>query len=339
MDFLIRGARIEDLEKLYDLSSQFTLLNLPSDRKVLTGKIEKSLLSFSGKLERMTSEYLFVVEELSTGALVGSSQIIGQKGTLDWPNYAFKVLKRSRYSEDLSIGFIHTVLSLREETAGPTEIGGLLVDKGYRRRKEKIGKQMSLVRFLYIGMEADRFDENLHVEFAPPFTDEGKSLFWEALGRKFTGLAYDEADLLSRHNKEFIRKLYPEADLYLTLLDQQVRLVFGKVGIETLPALKLLEEMGFQYSEEIDPFDGGPHYNAKTSEIEMIDKVKTYILSERGGLVYNKRGLLGSTSSGEFRACYLSYFIEDGKVYLPMNYRESLSIDVGETVSILPVDF
>ena len=338
MSFLIRKVKKSDIEKLYDLSGQFTLLNLPADRKVLNEKIEKSLLSFSGECERKDSEYIFVMEDISTGNLVGSSQIIGQKGTPEWPNYAFRVLKRSRYSEDLGVGFTHTVLSLREDNDGPTEIGGLLVDRSYRNRKEKFGKQLSLVRFLYIAKHSNRFDQKFHVEFAPPFTEDGKSIFWEALGRKFTGLEYNEADLLSRHNKEFIHTLFPETDLYLTLLDPQVRLVLGEVGSETLPAQRMLENLGFEYSKEVDPFDGGPHYRAQREDLKIIDQVETFKVSLSENVNYQKKGLISFEDREGFKAIYSPFAIHEGKIHLPQESVEALSLEKDNLVSVLTLE-
>ena len=129
----------------------------------------------------------------------------------------------------------------------PTELGGLIVDRDYRRRPEKVGKTISLVRFMFIAANRGLFKEDLHCELAPPLTAEGRSEFWEALGRRFTGLPYEEADRLSRTNKEFIRSLFPEDKIYMTLLESKARLVVGEVGEETRPARALMESLGFIY--------------------------------------------------------------------------------------------
>ncbi len=101
-----------------------------------------------------------------------------------------KSLKKDRYSEDIGVGFIHQVLQLKQDTNGPTEIGGLLVDKNYRKRPEKLGKQMSLIRFIYMGMSRGEFEDRVLCELTPPLGEGGRSEFWEALGRRFTGLPY-----------------------------------------------------------------------------------------------------------------------------------------------------
>ena len=81
---------------------------------------------------------------------------------------------------------------------------------------------------------------------------------------------YNSADVLSRNNKEFILSLYPSDTIYVSLLPIQARNAIGKVGSETKPIKKMLESIGFKYMNEVDPFDGGPHYRCKLSEIAPI---------------------------------------------------------------------
>ncbi|MEZ0390953.1 MAG: arginine N-succinyltransferase, partial [Pseudobdellovibrionaceae bacterium] len=202
MSFIVRPVKHEDLNQLCDLAKQFTLLNLPGEKKIISQKIDRSLQAFMGKLPKHESEYLFVLEDTEEQLVVGSSLIMAKHGTEEIPHNFFKILKRNHYSDDLGIGFIHQVLRFQLDMDGPTEIGGLLVDKIYRRRPEKLGKQISLSRFLYMALNMDRFEDRVLCELTPPLTDEGRSEFWEALGRRFTGLPYQEADMLSQNHKE-----------------------------------------------------------------------------------------------------------------------------------------
>jgi arginine N-succinyltransferase len=40
----------------------------------------------------------------------------------------------------------------------------------------------------------------------------------------------------------------------------------------------MLESIGFRYMEEVDPFDGGPHYRAPKEDISLVkDLSKNYI--------------------------------------------------------------
>ena len=334
--FVLRSARLEDLKDLTDLAGQFSLLNLPADKKILTEKIERSTASFGGDLRREEAEYLFVCEDLETETIVGSSLILAKHGTEDVPHYYFKIVKRNRFSEDLGIGFIHQVLQLKEDMNGPTEIGGLLIDRAYRRRPEKLGKQISLVRFLYMGMFRDEFESRVLCELTPPLGDGGRSEFWEALGRRFTGLPYQEADLISQRNKEFISSLFPEEDIYLALLDSRARVDLGRVGQETRAAQHLLESIGFEYLHEVDPFDGGPHYGADVDKITVVQNTREVKLVEQGDRTQFAGGaLVGTRRDGEFRAVWSA--IEkrgDGSVALPAPAMNSLQVSEGESISI-----
>jgi len=104
----------------------------------------------------------------------------------------------------------------------------------------------------------------------PPLDKDGNSPLWEAIGRRFMNMDYQDADILSRNNKEFIFSLFPSGIIYQTLLPVEARNSIGKVGEETKPVKKMLESIGFKYTMEVDPFDGGPHYRAKKSEILPI---------------------------------------------------------------------
>ena len=158
-NFLLREVESKDINQIHSLAKQFVLLNLPADKKILSKKIETSMSSFSGELPKLKSEYLFVVEDIENGMVIGCSQIIAKHGTSELPHLSFKVLQKNRVSQDLGIGFMHKILRFNEERDGPTEIGGLLVERGYRRHPEKIGRQVSLIRFLYMAMSPMSFSE------------------------------------------------------------------------------------------------------------------------------------------------------------------------------------
>jgi arginine N-succinyltransferase len=338
MSFVVRAVKHDDLSQLVDLAKQFTLLNLPGEKKVISTKIDRSLQSFAGKLSKPESEYLFVLEDTEEQLVVGCSLIMAKHGTDDIPHNFFKIIKRNHYSDDLGIGFIHQVLRFQLDTDGPTEIGGLLVDKIYRRRPEKLGKQISLSRFLYVGLNMDRFEDRILCELTPPLTDEGRSEFWEALGRRFTGLPYQEADMLSQSHKEFISSLYPEEDIYLCLLDAKARSVLGRVGEHTKPAQHLLEGIGFEYLDEVDPFDGGPHYGCKTSEILPIKMGKKVRIAEFKDASYKEQGLMGTTQE-EFRASLVSYDLRGDEVAIPNKLRTILGVDIDEEVFLSPFNY
>ena len=94
MSFLVRAVKHDDVTQLVDLARQFTLLNLPGDKKIITQKVERSVASFAGQNEKINSEYLFVLEDVEERVIVGSSLIMAKHGNDDIPHNYFKILKR-----------------------------------------------------------------------------------------------------------------------------------------------------------------------------------------------------------------------------------------------------
>ncbi len=336
MNFIVRNARLEDLSQLFDLARQFTLLNLPADKSILSRKLEKSMASFNGDLPKEEAEYLFVLEDVENSFVAGSGMILAKNGTPQSPNYSFKILKKERFSRDLGVGFIHQILRLYANTDGPTEFGGLVLDRGYRRRPEKLGRVISLSRFGYVALNEDRFENEAHAELAPPLTDEGRSEFWESLGRRFTGMPYKEADQISSQNNQFIQSLFPEEDIYLCLLDSKARLVLGRVGEETQPALHLLNKIGFKYKEEVDPFDGGPHLGCPMRDVSIVKKGRM-LKAKRRDVAFRGMALAAVCRDLQYRCVCTAYNVTGEEITLPEQAWSLLELSEGEEVFISPI--
>ncbi len=272
--FVIRESFREDLDQILDVARHLDTVNLPADPDHLARIVDLSEKSFANKLIPSEREYLFVLEDTDKQRIVGTSMIHAQHGTKRSPHIYFQVRKEERYSETLDRYFVHQCLRLRYNYNGPTEIGGLILIPEYRRSGKSLGKLLSYMRFLYIAMHRDLFRDQVLSELLPPLEDNGTSILWEHLGKKFTGLAYNEADLLSKDNKEFIRALLPSNDIYTSLFPAEVQNVIGAVGEQTKGVEKILRRIGFEYANQIDPFDGGPHFLAKTDDITLVKASK-----------------------------------------------------------------
>ncbi len=196
--------------------------------------------------------------------------IFAQHGSRRAPHVFFDVLEEERYSDTLDRHLAHRVLRIGYNYKGLTEIGGLVLRPEFRRHPERLGRSLAFVRFLYLARHRHLFRDEVLSELMPPLEPDGTSLLWESLGRRFTGLTYQEADRLSQTNKEFIRALFPQDPIYATLLPPHVQALIGEVGPETKGVEKLLREVGFAYAHRIDPFDGGPHFHAKTDDITLV---------------------------------------------------------------------
>ena len=346
--YLIRDVLKSDLPGLKKLAHELDTVNLPNDEKELTSIIEKSAKSFDGRIrEVFEREYLFVMEEPRSEKVVGSSLIISQHGTRDAPHIFFDVYEKEHYSYSVDRHFRHRVLSIGYNFDGPTEIGGLVVDPQFRGQG-KPGKQLSYVRFLYIAMHRPRFRDRLLVELLPRLEEEGRSPLWEALGRKFTGLSYQDADRLSRENKEFIQQLFPPGEIYATLFSQKIQEAIGEVGPESVGARAMLTKIGFRYDERIDPFDGGPHYSAPTELIEPIRRFRRAKLARQrlpagteatpGEIDERLVSVERTQGRNRFRAVRTVCTFRDAEVQLPPSAVEALEAEDGERLHTIPFE-
>lgn len=275
MRYEIRAATREDHAALLALAEHLDSVNLPFDASSIEGILSKSERSFGAEIaDAKRRQFVFVIWDLEEKRAVGTSMIIAQLGSRDAPYIFFDVRKEERYSETLDKHFVHPVLSIGYSYHGPTEIGGLVVHPDYRKAPERLGMLISYVRFLFIAIHRELFQNRVLAELMPPLEPDGTSRLWEAVGRRFTGLTYREADRLSKRNKEFIRGLFPSGDIYASLLGPEAQAVIGEVGPQTRGVAKMLSRIGFRYWDRVDPFDGGPHYIAPTDEIELVQRTR-----------------------------------------------------------------
>jgi len=360
--FVIRQAQTSDLNTLLKLARMVHFINLPPDRDVILHKIRNSRASFArargadpaqnGGLEAAPARprggagaspaYMFVLEDSDTGNPVGSSAIISEMGSPGNPNIKLRLKRRQMFSEDLQAGATHVTARLVLDEDGPTELGGLIVGPSYRGHKQKLGKQLSLIRFHYIGLHRDRFKDRLLAEMMAAITPEGGNTLWEYFGRRFINLSYEEADRFCAQSREFMTSLLPHEEIYLTLLPPEARALIGRVSPDTEPARAMLERLGFSYRDHVDPFDGGPHLEADTDSIPLIGATRRVRLE--GPCVVkdaNAAGFAsieGGESGAEFRAVQTPMRLEGEGVRLPRNAIRALFAEEGSTLGVTPLD-
>lgn len=340
--FRIRGVLPSDQEELLAIARHLNSVNLPDDAATIATIINISERSLSGQERNFArAEYVFVLEDFETRQIVGTSMIFGQLGQRDAPYIYFNVRSEEKYSNTLETHFHHTVLRIGYSYKGPTEIGGIVLLPEYRLHTERLGQFLSYVRFLFIAMHRDRFRDEVLAELLPPLEPDGTSHLWEALGRHFTNLSYAEADKLSKKNKEFIKNLFPDGDVYASLLPLEAQRVIGRVGPASQGVEKLLTRIGFRYCERIDPFDGGPHFLANTDDITLV------VASTRRTLIeikpnlnhYFLKGILATQSnSPPYWLSVMAFYEElDDGIMLSEQAAQSLNACVGTQILLLPL--
>ncbi|MSR69617.1 MAG: arginine N-succinyltransferase [Phycisphaerales bacterium] len=332
--FIIRQAVNEDMPQLLKLSRLVHSFNLPQDKDSLAAKIDRSQRAFSGEVKDAKGrEFVFVLEDIESRTVVGTSAVYSQISWAGHPHLFFKVRKREHYSRDLGTGQVHVTIQLDSDETGPSEIGGLILAPGYRGHPQKLGSLLSYVRFQFIGLHRIWFQPRILAELMGALTPDSHSSLWDYLGRRFINLSYTEADTFNQRSKEFILKLFPSVEIYISLLPPEARQLVGKVGDETLPALKMLEKLGFSVQDHVDPFDGGPYLHASRDEIPIVKySIERPLAGSGKGATH--MGVVSCSGEFGFRAMRSGFEIVGASVRLPSKTIATLGAQTGAKIGI-----
>lgn len=337
--FLLRQAEPKDHRQILRLARDLDSTNLPTDSAELAEVLVRSGKSFAGEIKkREHSIYVFCAEEIGQRRIVAASMIIGKHGTPSSPHYYFEMDADERYSHTLRRKFRHPYLRLRYSMDGPSELGGLIVSAAMRGHPERIGRQISWVRFLYIARHRRRFQRQLIAEMLPSGQPGHGNRFWDHYGRLVTGLSYREADRLSTHDKEFIRALFPDAPLYTFMLPEQVRSSLGVVDENTRGAVKILEQAGMRFLNQMDPFDGGPYYGAEIENLAPVKSFATYrALKDESAEKNRIRYLIAREDARGFRAVAAGAAVESRRMIVSRAILDILSVTDGDRIDASPL--
>ncbi|MBI4962903.1 MAG: arginine N-succinyltransferase [Desulfomonile tiedjei] len=336
--FVVRPVNMEDLDRLTELATKahFGLTSLPKDRDLLQKKIAESVHSFSKSLEEPKGEiYLFVLEDLDSHAVVGTSCIVSKVGGFQ-PFYAYRIQSCIHASESLGIRKEIPSLHLVTEHSGPSEIGGLFLAPEYRKHGN--GRLLSLFRFLFMTEFSRCFEESVIAEMRGVVDERGFSPFWEALGRHFFDMDYPRADHLSAADKRFIADLMPTCPIYIPLLPKSAQDVIGQVHENTKPALKLLQDEGFALTGMIDIFEAGPIVICRLEHIRIVKESTIDAVAEISSNEAEKAGFIIANTRKDFRACAGNVEkLSGGGLRIERQAAGALKLKIGDRVRFGPI--
>ena len=216
--FLVRPIARDDLPAVLALSERtgHGLTTLPANRERLASRIDRSLASFARTASRADECYVFVLVESSSGRVVGIAAIEAAVGLAEpWYNYRVGTIVHA--SRALSVYTVAPTLFLANDHTGHTELCSLFLDQSFRHAKN--GPLLAKSRLLFIAEFADRFAPKVIAELRGKLDAEGKSPFWEGLGRHFFAMEYTTADYLTGiGQKSFVAELMPRHPVYANLL-------------------------------------------------------------------------------------------------------------------------
>ncbi|MDV3256666.1 MAG: arginine N-succinyltransferase [Sphingomonas sp.] len=329
----IRAARPGDLRALYDLAKLtgggFT--NLPAEKATLEAKLARSAEGFGREGETPGDDlYVFMLENIETGQIRGTCQIFGAVGT-DRPFYSYLISTLTQKSEELGRIFRNQTLNLTTDLEGFSEVGGLFLHP--QERAGGLGMLLARSRYLFIKQHRPRFGDSVLAELRGVMDQAGHSPFWDAIGGRFFGMTFPEADEFNAiHGTQFIADLFPKTPIYVSMLPESARAVMGQPHPTGRAALKMLENENFDWDGYIDIFDGGPTVTCRTDKIRTVmeaDWVRVAGANEAGG----ETMMVAAGVRDEFVACYGQARKNDnGELLLEPKAMEMLNAGPGDLV-------
>ncbi|MCP4938554.1 MAG: arginine N-succinyltransferase [Phycisphaeraceae bacterium] len=333
--FVIRQVATEDVTTLLKLARMVHFINLPPDRDIIASKVVRSRKSFGRQAtEPRERNFMFVLEDLDTGNVIGTSAIISCVSWPGHPHVYLDVTRREFWSDDLQQGATQVVLTLGEDVSGPSEMGGLILAPGYRGHAEKLGGFLSMVRFHYMGLHKRQFSKRVIAEMMGAITPDSHNLFWDYLGRRFINLSYKEADLFCQHSKEFMTALFPREPFYASLLPAEARNLIGRESDETRPARRMLERQGFEYKGHIDPFDGGPYLEVARDKIPLVTATQKCSLTGELTGTGKSVGIVSHESDIGFRAVRTTFTHRGDGIRIPAAAMDAIHAVKGSKLGV-----
>jgi len=348
--FYIRPIARDDVASVLALSERTGtgLTTLPANRERLASRIERSLASFAGTAERADACYMFVlVDGLSGNAtgdpdrIVGISAIEAAVGLTE-PFYNFHVGTLVHASRTLDVYTVAPTLFLANDHTGHTELCSLFLDQGFRHGKN--GVLLAKSRLLFLAEFARLFSPKIIAELRGRLTPDGKSPFWEGLGRHFFAMEYSTADYLTGiGQKSFIAELMPKHPVYVNLLPADARDAIGVVHTDTVPARTMLEQEGFRYEGYVDIFDAGPTVECFRDDIHAVrqSQVLPVTLEEEDpvpdSLTDDVLWLVANRSLQDFRALVVAAPVRADRFPLKPYAAATLGVTDGDTVRAVPL--
>ncbi len=331
----IRPVTIDDLDALYYLSKNigYGITHLPPNMDLITSKIQHSIQSFAKNVETIQDElYFFVMEDVQFQKVIGSCGIISQ-ANVKHPFYTYKIIQQIHNSESLHISHTNNFLQLTNDYQGLSEVGMLAILPEHQHHH--YGKFLSRSRFLFLADNQHRASEKIITQIRGAVDENGHSIFWRALGKKFIELPFLEIDsLIAKGEERFIAELLPDAPVPLELLSEEVRAIIGIPHPHSKPAYTLLAKEGFTFENYVNIFEGGPTLELYLKENPTINHSrKVHIQNIMPNI--NSDTYMIATINKTFNACLGELlFNPDETVSITQQTADILNVKIGDNLRI-----
>lgn len=335
MTFVIRPARPDDLQPLYEMAKLtgggFT--NLPPEKAALWSKLGRSAQAFASSTATEPDElFVLVLENTATHEVRGTCQLFTSVGQR-WPFYSYRLGTLTQHSAELKRSFRAEMLTLTNDLEGCSEVGGLFLHPG--ERAGGLGMLLARSRYLFIREHRARFGDRILAELRGVIDEAGGSPFWDGLAGKFFGMNFQEADQFNAvHGNQFIADLMPKHPIYTAMLSETARAAIGMPHPSGRAAMRMLENEGFAFENYVDIFDGGPTMTARTDAVRSVrtarDATVGAIATDEG-----EQMLVATGTLGDFRCAYGRVSGDGDEVAIDPDCAGALGVGPGAAIRVI----
>ncbi|WP_221800751.1 arginine N-succinyltransferase [Oceanobacter mangrovi] len=267
----MQPADLDDLMALAKAAGQ-GMTSLPEDPEALLARIQRSCDSFARQQRHHDDFFFLAMEDTEQQRVVGSAGVYAMTGARQ-AFYAYRLMTMTHFSHSLQKQVRSQMLHLTNDYTDCSEVGSLFLDPAYRGN----GHWLARSRYLLMGLYPDRFAESVIAEMRGWTDAEGNSPFWDAIGRQFFEMEFDDADTLCGvGSNQFITELMPKYPIYTNLLPAAAQAVIGRPADAGRRAKELLEEEGFRFEKVVDIFDAGPLMRADLNDIASVRAIRQH---------------------------------------------------------------
>lgn len=331
---IIRPIRSSDFAVLKELAHLagpgFTSLQLGEAE--LGQRLENSIASFAAEVAGPGGEvYMLVIEDLESGEVVGIGAVKAQVG-VKVPFFNFRCTTLAQCSAAVDRRFDMDALIAVNEVAGATEVGTLFVNPS--ARGTGAGRLVAKSRYMLMAGAPERFGDLVIAELRGVVDADGASPFWEAVGRPFFRMDFNEADRLSAMDNQFISDLLPTHPIYLDLLPDPARAVVGVAHPEGQAARRLLEAEGFRHRGLIDVFDAGPLLTSLKTRIRTYRKSRPMVAKLGAPGERAIPAIVSTDRLPDYRVCFAEVGLEGDALRIGEPQARALGLASGDRARV-----
>jgi arginine N-succinyltransferase len=330
---VVRPASPDDIDAFFGFAQRsgpgFT--SLPEDRPMLAERLAKSAATFGGAGKAGDpGVYVLMIERPAGtpggGVPFGCAAVKTSIGR-DVPFFNYRIVVQGQASKAAGRRFDMRKLVMVNDYTGCTEVGTLFLEPEHRG--DGAGKLLSLSRFMLMAAAPDRFEETVVSELRGLVHLDGRSPFWEVVGRPFYQMDFAEADTLSAlTDNQFIIDLAPKHPIYIDLLPDSARGAIGQCHADGVAARRLLEREGLRFEGVIDIFDGGPLLACRIADTRTVrDSLRLPFVA--GAVTGEPRALVSNDRVSGFRCTLAPHRVEEGRVVVDAQVLAALQMDEG----------